>query len=73
MNSPGYTLFSELSEVIHGDSDEAVALLKFEPCRELVLGVVHEVNRDNVFAKAVEDLGWAVDKLALPGNAEVAS
>ena len=71
--SNGYTLFSELSEVIHGDSEEADALLKFEPCRELVLGVVHEVNRDNVFAKAVEDLGWNVDKLPLPGRAEVAS
>lgn len=71
--SNGYTLFSELSEVIHGDSDEADALLKFEPCRELVLGVVHEVNRDNVFAKAVEDLGWSVDKAALPESREAAS
>lgn len=71
--SNGYTLFSELSEVIHGDSDEADALLKFEPCRELVIGVVHEVNRDNVFAKAIEDLGWNFDKLALPESAEVAS
>lgn len=70
--SNGYTLFSELSEVIHGDADEADALLKFEPCRELVLGVVHEVNRDNVFAKAVDDLGWNVDTLAPPGRAEVA-
>lgn len=71
--SNGYTLFSELSEVIHGDSDEADALFKFEPCRELVLGVVHEVNRDNVFAKAVEALGWNVNKLALPESAEMAS
>lgn len=69
--SNGYTLFSELSEVIHGESNEADALLKFEPCRELVLGVVNEVNRDNVFAKAVEDLGWNVDKVALLESAEV--
>ncbi len=59
--------------MIHGDSDEGQALLKFEPCRELVVGVVYEVNRDNVFAKAVEDLGWNVDKLALPESAESAS
>jgi len=71
--SNGYTLFSELSGVIHGDSDEADALLKFEPCRELVLGVLHEVNRDNVFAKAVEDLGWNVERLALTAGAEVVS
>lgn len=70
--SNGYTLFSELSEVIHGDTDEVSALQKFEPCRELVLGVVHEVTRDNVFARAVEDLGWNVDELALPESAEVA-
>lgn len=71
--SNGYTLFSELSEVIHGYSNETDALLKFEPCRELVLGVVHEVNRDNLFAKAIEDLGWNIDKLASLESTEFAS
>jgi hypothetical protein len=71
--SNGYTLFSELSEVIHGNSDEEDALLKFEPCRDLVVGVVHEVNRDNVFARAIEDLGWDVDNLRLVNSAAVGS
>jgi hypothetical protein len=62
-SSDGYKLFSELSEVIHGDSDEDEALRKFKPCLDLVLGVVEEVNRDNVFAKAIEDLGWGVDNI----------
>jgi hypothetical protein len=62
-SSNGYTLFQELSDVIHGDANEDEALKKFKPCRELVLGVVEEVNRDNVFAKAIEELGWAADDI----------
>ncbi|WP_441962368.1 hypothetical protein [Mycolicibacterium houstonense] len=61
--SNGYQLFSELSEVIHGNSSEEDALLKYRPCRQLVVGVVEEVNRDNVFAKAIEELGWNVDSI----------
>ena len=59
----GYLLFSELSEVIHGNSSEDEALKKFNPCLQLVLGVVEEVNRDNVFAKAIDELGWGVDNI----------
>lgn len=62
-SSNGYQLFSELSEVIHGGSDEDDALRKFKPCLQLVLGVVEEVNRDNVFAEAIDDLGWGVDNI----------
>jgi hypothetical protein len=59
----GYTLFSELSDVIHGDADEALALAKYEPCRDLVLGVVDQVNRDNQYARAIEELGWAAENI----------
>lgn len=62
-SSNGYQLFSELSEVIHGNSDEDEALKKFKPCLQLVLGVVEEVYRDNVFAKAIDELGWGVDDI----------
>lgn len=62
-SSDGYLLFGELSGIIHGESSEEVALQKFEPCLRLVLGVVEEVNRDNVFAKAIEDLGWNVENI----------
>ena len=30
---------------------------------QLVMGVVEEVNRDNVFAKAIDELGWGVDNI----------
>ncbi|WP_134047818.1 hypothetical protein [Mycobacteroides franklinii] len=62
-SSNGYQLFSELSDVIHGNSSEDEALQKFKPCLQLVLGVVEEVNRDNVFARAIDDLGWGADKI----------
>lgn len=62
-SSDGYQLFRELSGIIHGDSSEAEALQKFNPCLQLVLGVVEEVNRDNVFAQAIDELGWSVENV----------
>lgn len=59
----GYLLFSELSEVIHGNSTEDEALRRFKPCLQLVLGVVEEVNRDNLFANAIDELGWGIDNI----------
>jgi hypothetical protein len=61
--SEGYKLFSELSEVIHGSSSEDEALRKFQPCLQLVLGVVEEVNRDSVFSQAIDALGWSVENI----------
>lgn len=54
----GYRLFSELSEVIHGDSDELEALDKYRPCRRLVLGVVNNIRNRAELAEAVATLGW---------------
>ncbi|MDQ0733778.1 hypothetical protein [Arthrobacter agilis] len=59
----GYKLFGELSDVIHGHSDEDIALAKYAPCRQLVLGVVDQVAKDNEYANAIEELGWAVDDI----------
>jgi hypothetical protein len=66
-SSNGYTLFEELSNVIHGDADETVALTKFKPALQLVLGVVDEVSRDTKFSNAIDELGWnaeTIDELA---------
>lgn len=54
----GYTLFSELSEVIHGDSDELRALEKYDPCRRLILGIVNNIRNREEFAEAITSLGW---------------
>lgn len=64
-SSDGYQLFRELSGIIHGDSSEAEALQKFKPCLQLVLGVVEEVNRDNIFAQAMDELGWNVENVGV--------
>jgi hypothetical protein len=55
----GYRLFSELSDVIHGDADEAVALVKYDPCRELVLGIVNNVKTKQAMRAAASILGWS--------------
>lgn len=63
-SSDGYQLFSELSEIIHGESSEEEALRKYKPCLQLVLGVVDEVSRDNEYARAIEELGWNVENIS---------
>jgi len=55
----GYRLFSELSDVIHGDADEAVALIKYDPCRQLVLGIVNNVKTKQAMRTAAATLGWS--------------
>ena len=56
----GYKLFSELSEVIHGESNEAHALSKFRPCRRLVFGIVNNIRNNQDMAEAIASLGWNV-------------
>lgn len=72
-SSNGYRLFSELSEVIHGGSSEEVALLKFLPCRQLILGVINNVKGDQAMAHAIDALGWDIDNLAAIAGEEVIS
>lgn len=54
----GYRLFSELSEVIHGDGDELDALEKYEPCKRLIIGIVNNTRNRAELANAVAALGW---------------
>lgn len=54
----GYRLFSELSEVVHGDANEELALSKFDALRRLVVGVFENVRNNSEFTKAANDLGW---------------
>ncbi|MEU4652280.1 hypothetical protein [Nocardia fluminea] len=70
-SSDGYKLFRELSGIIHGDSSEVEALQKFKPCLQLVLGVVDEVNRDNVVAQAIDELGWNIENVGALAGEEV--
>lgn len=69
----GYLLFAELSEVIHGNSSEEMALLKYLPCRQLVLSVVNNVKGDQAMASAIDALGWDVENLDALAGEEVIS
>ncbi len=72
-SNDAYRLFSELSEVIHGDSNEEVALLKYIPCRQLVVSVINNVKGDSAIAGAIDALGWDVDNLVAIAGEEVVS
>lgn len=54
----GYRLFEELSEVIHGQSNEVTAINRYEPCKRLVLGVVQNIQNRSELIAAVGALGW---------------
>lgn len=43
----GYELFSKLSEIAHGNSDEATALKEYESLRRLVIGIIENVRKKN--------------------------
>lgn len=55
----GYKLFGELSDVIHGTSDEVEALEKYVPCRSLVQGIADSFQRRKSHAEAAKMLGWS--------------
>ena len=54
----GYKLFGELSNVIHGDSDELVALQKYPALRRLVIGVIDNIKNNQEIIEAINVLGW---------------
>ncbi|MDZ4121866.1 MAG: hypothetical protein U1C33_05560 [Candidatus Cloacimonadaceae bacterium] len=54
----GYRLFKELSNVIHGDSEELEALQKYPPLRRLVIGVIDNVKNNQEMNEAISALGW---------------
>lgn len=54
----GYRLFSELSEIAHGNADEQLGLKKFEPLHRLVIGVIENVKNNRELMAAISSLGW---------------
>lgn len=55
----GYTLFSELSEVVHGNSDEETTLKKYGALRRLVVGILDNVKNKEEILQRVHELGWS--------------
>lgn len=56
-SSNGYGLYSKLSNVIHGEYDEQLALQSYEALRRLVVGVLDNVDKNEALASAVAALG----------------
>ena len=54
----GYKLFSELSEVVHGDSDERMGLEKYISLQRLVVGILENVRKNKEIMDAIGFLGW---------------
>ena len=53
-----YTLFEELSNIVHGSSDEEIALSKDQSLRLLIVGVIENVIKNQEFAAEIGNLGW---------------
>ncbi|MDR2925549.1 MAG: hypothetical protein LBU76_06345 [Azoarcus sp.] len=58
----GYTLFGELSDVVHGDYDEQAGIQKYEALRRLVVGVLDNVVNNKEILSAIGLLGWNQDR-----------
>jgi hypothetical protein len=54
----GYRLFSELSEVIHGEYEEELGLQKYDAFRRLVIGIIENVKKNQELMNAIGALGW---------------
>ena len=53
-----YTLFEELSNVVHGEYDEDLALSKYSSLRCLIVGVLENVINNEAYAQEMKNLGW---------------
>ena len=54
----GYRLFGELSDVVHGEYDEEMALLKFDSLYRLIVGILDKVKTNQELMAAIGRLGW---------------
>jgi hypothetical protein len=57
-SADAYRLFGELSDVVHGEHDENLALQKFEPLHRLVVGILDNVKNNQELTTAIGSLGW---------------
>ncbi len=53
----GYKLFGELSDVVHGEYDEELALGKYESLHRLIVGILDNVKNNRELLEAVNALG----------------
>lgn len=54
----GYKLFGELSNIVHGEYNEDLALIKYESLLRLIIGVLDNVKNNKELMTAIGSLGW---------------
>ena len=54
----GYKLFQELSETVHGNSDEQQAIENYAALRRLVIGILDNIQNSSELQASVTALGW---------------
>lgn len=52
----GYTLFQKLSNVIHGEYDEKIALYQYPAFYRLVIGILDNINNNKELLNAINEL-----------------
>lgn len=54
----GYRLFGELSDILHGEYNEDLALSRYQSLHRLIIGVLDNVKNNNELMTAIGSLGW---------------
>ncbi len=57
----GYKLFRELSNIVHGEYNEELALRKYDSLHRLIVGILDNVKINNELMTAIGALGWEND------------
>ena len=66
----GYDLFSKLSEIAHGNSDEDTALKEYESLRRLVKGIIENVKKKNEDIKNNAEIQKALNAIGFTNGGE---
>lgn len=66
----GYDLFSKLSEIAHGNSDEATALKEYDALKRLVVGIIENVKKKNEEIKCSEEIRKALNAIGFSDGGE---
>jgi hypothetical protein len=53
-----YKLFKELSEIVHGNSNEPEALVKYNPTRRLIIGIFDNIKNNVEISDALLHFDW---------------
>lgn len=53
-----YRLFQELSDIVHGENNDELALLKYDSLLRLIVGILDNVKNNTELMAAIGSLGW---------------